>query len=528
MRKTFTLILICVSVLATATVRNVPASYPTVQGALNSCLPGDTVLVQPGTYFENITWPAINPIKLLSAGDSSNTIIDGNNLGSVITFSSAAIDTNTVIRGFTITHGYKTGSAANGGGMLISNASPKFEDVAVKDNGLNAGNWAYGAGVHCSNSSVVFENSTIRNNHTDSASWGYGGGAYLSGSGSPQFRNVKIENNSVRSDSWNHGTGIYCADVYPVFENTIVRNNIAGDSAIWCYGTGMYFDGGLPTLTNVMITGNISGKGCTYYYGTGIYLQDCHANLTNVLIAGNILSDGGNFYYGGGIYQKSMTIIGSLVLMNVTVTDNKRSNGGSINGSGLYIDALPSIGITNSIFWNVNPGAEISANGATVVATYSDIRGGLVGIGNINSTPGFISPTDFHLSAASPCVNTGTLTGAPSFDLDNMPRPAPVGTNPDMGCYETSQPVSVIELQHSNLLFDIFPNPAKEYIVVSSEFGVNVKTEITITDAIGKLCLRTPNSILPTKIDIRNFPNGIYFVSVDDGNQKAVKKFIKT
>jgi len=32
---------------------------------------------------------------------------------------------------------------------------------------------------------------------------------------------------------------------------------------------------------------------------------------------------------------------------------------------------------------------------------------------------------------------------------------------------------------------------------------------------------------LETKIDLRNFSNGIYFVTTDDGKQKAVKKFLK-
>ena len=56
---------------------NIPDDYTTIQAGLNAADSTDTVLVQPGTYYENIFWPETNGIKLISAGDSSNTIIDG-------------------------------------------------------------------------------------------------------------------------------------------------------------------------------------------------------------------------------------------------------------------------------------------------------------------------------------------------------------------------------------------------------------------------------------------------------------------
>ena len=67
-----------------ATTLNVPDDYATIQVALTAADSSDTVLVQPGTYTENIFWPDGNGIKLLSAGDTSNTIIDGGGVSSVI------------------------------------------------------------------------------------------------------------------------------------------------------------------------------------------------------------------------------------------------------------------------------------------------------------------------------------------------------------------------------------------------------------------------------------------------------------
>ena len=37
-----------------ATIINVPADYPNIQAGINATVEGDTVLVQPDTYFEKV------------------------------------------------------------------------------------------------------------------------------------------------------------------------------------------------------------------------------------------------------------------------------------------------------------------------------------------------------------------------------------------------------------------------------------------------------------------------------------------
>lgn len=526
---------------AVATIRSVPASYATIQSALNACAAGDTVLVQPGTYAENLVWPVTAAIKLVSAGDTTNTFIDGNANGAVITITTSMVDTNTVITGFTITNGYKTGSMANGGGIYLSNASPKFEQVAVSDNRINAANWGYGAGVHANNSSVIFSHSSISRNRTDFATWGYGGGVYLSGSGNPKFRNVRIENNFVIADIWNYGTGIYAEDVTLSLTDCLIRGNTTGDSASYSYGTGLFVQDGQADLVNVAVLNNMSSKFSSYHYGIGIHIRSCTANLTNVLVAGNLVSDGGNFYNGAGIYLTSSGGNYNRVnMMNVTVTDNKRTNSGIVNGSGLYAGSGDTISITNSIFWNPNSGAEIfiPSSGTTVLtASYSNIRNGFAGTGNINMLPGFVSASDFHLTPSSPCVNTGTLSGAPAFDLDNMPRPSPAGTNPDMGCYELSQPLNVYELTTGIFSVNVYPNPAAGLVTVAinenktdNDFTAGYRNaEITISDLSGKKIYQQikglmQNGTSETGINISHLANGVYLMIVKTDNFTSVKK----
>lgn len=57
------------------TVRNVPATYPTIQAAINAATPGDLVLVAPGTYNENVVMH--KPVRLQGAG-SGSTFINAN------------------------------------------------------------------------------------------------------------------------------------------------------------------------------------------------------------------------------------------------------------------------------------------------------------------------------------------------------------------------------------------------------------------------------------------------------------------
>ena len=48
-----------------------------IQLCLDSCATGDTVLVGPGIYYENIVWPTIQGINLISEMGADTTVIDG-------------------------------------------------------------------------------------------------------------------------------------------------------------------------------------------------------------------------------------------------------------------------------------------------------------------------------------------------------------------------------------------------------------------------------------------------------------------
>ena len=105
---TFSLLLVAYS---SAQKYQVPKDFQTIQDAINASSNGDTVLVQPGFYYENINLNAHRIVLgslFLTTGDTlyiSSTIIDGDSSGSVVTFESGE-DSTTKIIGFTIRNGF--------------------------------------------------------------------------------------------------------------------------------------------------------------------------------------------------------------------------------------------------------------------------------------------------------------------------------------------------------------------------------------------------------------------------------------
>lgn len=225
-----------------ARVLQVPASYPSIQGAINVSIAGDTVIVSPGIYFENIDFRGKSIMVasqfLLTANPAiiNQTIIDGSqpgdsDSGSVVRFISQE-DTLAALVGFTIRNGVGTlipGSFA-GGGILVSNSSgPKIRYNIIRNNSA-----LVGAGIAVRSSYPTIEHNAFTQNASRD-----GGGLWLQGSW------IRVNHNVIHANIAERNGGAICIqNSYGLFTNNSITNN----SSPIC--GGIFCSGGLWEISN--------------------------------------------------------------------------------------------------------------------------------------------------------------------------------------------------------------------------------------------------------------------------------------
>ena len=82
-----------------------PADFNSIQEAINSSQDGDSIVVEPGTYYENVVFN--NKAVTLTSTEPDNSSIVGSTIITAISGYSVSFDVNevsdSVLRGFTVT-----------------------------------------------------------------------------------------------------------------------------------------------------------------------------------------------------------------------------------------------------------------------------------------------------------------------------------------------------------------------------------------------------------------------------------------
>jgi parallel beta-helix repeat protein len=488
--KKFLLILPALLLLLAAGVRaaaqatiHVPADEPTIQSAIDAAKNGDTVLVSPGTYNENLDFKgkAITVTTgATSFADATTVIVNGTSDGPVVNFATNEPAT-AVLNGFTLQGGHSNNQTV-AGGIFISGASPTITNNIIQNN--------LGCGIYAVNlASPLIQGNDIKgtsysndSNYQCNSPYGAapeGTGVALSKAGTVQMigntieDNTQSEANAGSSVGYGAGVSIYAGSKV-LLQNNVIRNNIADNSPALNASVA-------PTkllLIQNLVYGNISGSASA----SPIQVQLEGANSTPYPSLTEVNNTIGGA--GGGesiIFQwVSSTIANNLFIDTVSVVNT------STQSDSAGLSCGPNTEFTNSNNDNFNEGIPVPSSCPA-------------GDGLLSVDPQFVNPMafDFHTERTSPVVAAGDINAPmiPPTDLYGKNRTV-CGTI-DMGVYEV-HPQPPIALTVS-------PNPAPG------------QSSVTLTAALTGNC-NTPTGLI-------TFMDGTTILGTATLNASAVATF---
>ena len=410
----------------------VPGEYEKIEYAIFFASDGDTVLVSPGTYYEEVDFLS-KSISLLSTHGPEQTIIiansdDGGDGGvyepdkSVVTIINVSGD-NAKLDGFTLENGY--GSGVNFEYFISVASDPEmFNDMMH--------NYIKSGGISVLSSSITLSNLIIKNNTANN----FGAGIGLVDSYTDLY-NIILENNHIPDGDALGGSGIAINGGMTSIDNCIIRENSVGLNIYQLNGGGGILCGFnfSDTPLELVVT------------NSEIYNNSANIGAAIGVLSGNILLDRTLIYGNTGEYGSAISLgepLG-LVIDNINMTILQSTISENQGGFSFGLIDNSNVIIANSILWNESSTYEFiplpNNSIINVDAYFSDIRL----IDNISTTsiidlnPLFndIGNNDFTLSLNSPCIDSGTnlliIDGNTIIDEENIEYS---GDMPDMGYFE--------------------------------------------------------------------------------------------
>lgn len=382
-------------------------AWQTLQHAVDSVGPGDTILVESGTY---------SGCRIGNSGQAGAPITLEADAGAHVLINSPGPNnyhgSDIEVENFDGTVGYWTirglevANAPTHAGIDIRNTTNITIDSCDCHN-----NYAWGIFLAFSDYPTLSNNhcsySTTQHGIYDSNSGDY---ATIIGNECDHNRGCGIQFNGDASQG---GKGYMVGNL---IAGNIIHDNGAGG------GAALNFDGLVDsTVENNLLYNNLAG-GIVLYMGDAATGSTGNIVVNNTVImpstarwAVNISNGSVNNYLANNILEELNTSRGCIEIDSSSlpgfVSDYNIFNANphfSVDGGSSRVDLTT---------WQANTGLDFDSFTATLDALFVNVMA-----------------NDYHLNANSPAIDAGTSTNAPLVDLDNNPRP--YGNGYDIGCYE--------------------------------------------------------------------------------------------
>lgn len=228
--------------------------FATISYTLANSIGGETIIVSPGTYYDNIVFGGKNS-RIVSYYEATKdksyiekTVIDGGEDGAVVTFSNNETY-RAQLSGFTITNGRRT----NGGGISIVNSSPSLSNLVIKGNTATTN----GGGILIQEAQPIIRDVVVSENNAGN----FGAGIFIINS-RPSLRNIDIHKNRANinggiavNNSTITGKHLTIADNEAYGNNPQTGGIFSVNSAVYLVNSILW--GNQPSQTASLLNGTI-------------------------------------------------------------------------------------------------------------------------------------------------------------------------------------------------------------------------------------------------------------------------------